>query len=307
MFDYNEQQVFGEEPQSESEKADPHAKKDAAASSASESCGSGQSGSFDSCPCGGEYENENEYGYAGAESSAHSSNLDFPQSSTPYTETVFSEHEHGGFAPIASDINAPQREALWKSLVASQQPDAASAPMHDVHEMASSKAMQWTLVDLSSGSCDKPGCDPASCDSEDCDSTDAYNRSEYEAPEYASSGYTASLAFHDEPSPAPTAFVPTAEEVPQTAAKSKKMTAAAAKAPKAAKAKKAKTTKAGGKKAAAKKPAAKKTVKKAGAKKATAKKATAKKATTTRAKKGAKTSLPLNPSGDPNFPRVQAA
>jgi hypothetical protein len=300
MFDYNEQQVSGDEPKADKAESKPE---QPGAKDQSSSCGSGRSLSWESCSCGGS-EEEFMDEFTG-ESSTTSADFGYSRPSEPaQSEIVFAEQTGvaGSSAPVAADINAAQRGELWESLVQSQRPQGGASRLPEV---AARNAMQWTLVDLTASACDKPGCNPETCDAEDCGTTDAYDRSEYEQPpEYASSGYVPALAFNtDEPAAAPLAYIPTTPEAPKAgAAKGKK--AASAKAPKAATAKKAKATKAGGKKAAAKKPAAKKTVKKAGAKK------TAKKATTTRAKKSAaaKTSLPLTPpSSDPHFPRVQAA
>jgi len=299
MFDYNEQQESGSEPKSDNTEAKGQ---QPAANDESSSCGTGRSLSWERCSC------ESEEEFTG-ESCPTSSSTDFGYSrptEPAYTETVFAEQTGvaGSGAPVAANINANERGDLWESLVRSQRPQSGDGSLR-LPEVVARNPMQWTLVDLTSSACDKPGCNPETCDAEDCGTTDAYDRSEYEQLEYASSSsYVPALAFNaEELAAAPIAYIPTPEAPKAEAGKTKKT--AAAKAPKAAKAKKAaKATKAGGKKAAAKKPAAKKTVKKAGAKK------TAKKATTTRAKKatGAKTSLPLTPpSSDTHFPRVQAA
>ena len=294
MIDFNEQQVSGDDYNSDSKPEDKAKKTPASdASSNASSCGSGPSESWDSCGCGHAPsktldDSSAEYGY---------SRVSDPSDS----ETVFA---HDPTPEPASSLTPPEREALWQSLVASQRPAPGSPALPEV---VARNPMQWTLVDLTSSGCDKPGCDPETCDAEDCDTTDAYDRPELELPEYAGSGRSAAVtvgaeenepvfAFRDEPSPAPTAFVPAAAAAPKAEVKSTKA-AAAKRAKKPAATKKA--TKATAKKGA------KKTTAKKGAKKTVAKKG-AKKATTTKAKKAAgKTSLPL--PVDPNFPRVQAA
>ena len=302
MYDFNEQQVSGDEPKS----TDKAEKKPLSSSSADEStsCGGAPDDSWDSCGCG--------HGHGHSMTGSDSSSLDstefgFSRESQPAeSETVFARHPD--FQP-ASNIDAPQRDELWQALVASQRPAASSPAMTEV---VARNPMQWTLVDLTSSACDKPGCDPESCDSEDCDTTDAYDRSEYEMPEYAGSGRGPAVtfaaeesepafAFREEPAPAPAAFVPAAAKVEaaKVEAKSKKAAEAKKAAKKPAAAKKAT-------KVTAKKAAKKTTVKKAAAKKTVAKKG-AKKTPATKAKKAAaaKTSLPL--PTNPNFPRVQAA
>ena len=296
MFDYKEQQVSGEDPKSDQSSAEAK----------SASCGGGEPLPWESRSCG-----------CGAPESSTSTDLGFSNGSQPtQTETVFAEQNHASSsepvtAPLAAHIDAAEKTELWEELVQSQEPSATDGA---VPVTVARNPMQWTLVDLTAGMCDKPGCDPLTCDSEDCEMEDEYDRAEYDRAGYEMPGYTPAVAvtpaasfdaedapeyaFQDSPAPAPVAFEPAPELAPRAETESAKKPAAAKKTKKAEAPKKAAAK---GKKAA-KKPAAKKTVKKAASKKATK----AKKPATRSKKGGAKTSLPL-PTSDPNFPRVQAA
>jgi hypothetical protein len=247
-------------------------------------------------------------------------------------------------APFAARANAADNRELFEDLVRSQRPETDAAgssdPVLDSRETGTSAPMQWTLVDLSSKSCDKPGCDPATCDSEDCE--DAGRTGTQEQPEYASSvgearepvtSYRFDLDREVGPAPEPMSngYEPEydiveskksqkAEQKKNAKRAGKKGASAehapvfpeqvtAAAVPTTAAGKKAAVKKPAAKKAtakkAAKKPAAKKPAKKTTAKKGASKKP-AKKPTTPRGKKAGATSHPLN-GGNPTLPSEKAA
>jgi len=222
--------------------------------------------------------------------------------------------------PFAARANAADNRELFEDLVRSQRPEtgdttgaaAADDAALDSRESGTSTPMQWTLVDLSSKSCDKPGCDPATCDSDECE--DEGRTGYQEKPEYATSvgetrepvtSYRFDLDREVGPAPEPMSnrYEPEYDIVeskksqkaelkksakrggkkpatPPTPVFPEQVTAAAPATPTTAgKGKKAagkkpaaKTAKKGAKKPAAKKPAAKKTTAKTAAKKPAAKK-----------------------------------
>jgi hypothetical protein len=250
-------------------------------------------------------------------------------------------------APTGPRPGAADNRELYEDLVRSQRPDNAEAttPAVEARETGASEPMQWTLVDLSSKSCSKPGCDPATCDSEECeDEGRTDGRTGYQdKPEYATSvgetrepvtSYRFDLDREVGPAPEPmsnkyepeydiveTKKKPAKAEPKAKAAKRggkktavtapvfpEQVTGAAPAADPTTAAKPKKAGKAAGNKTAkkaAKKPAAKKPAKKTVAKKGGKK--PAKKPTTPRGKKaGPSSAAPLTGS-DPTLPTEKAA
>ena len=225
---------------------------------------------------------------------------------------------------FAARPEAAENTALWQDLVRSQQPETTDRAQDNsrttLPETVTQPAMQWTLVDLGSASCDTPGCDPATCDSEDCQED---GRTSYkELPEYTTSGgpmLSYRFDLDGEPGAAPEPMATPEPVKSETAAPKKRgrkstKAAAAGSAVFPEQATPAADPSAKPKRGAAKKGKAtsKKTTKtaKKGAKKpAKAKKTTAKKAkkpTTPRGKKAAGATSAPTPT-DPMMPTEKAA
>src|SRR5687767_10121925 len=123
MFDYNEQQVSGDEPKSDK----------SSAGGKGASCGGGDAPlSWESRSCGCE----------GAAAPETQPELAFPGSSqTAQSETVFAEQGHGSSsAPVAAHIDAAERTELWEQLVVSQQPETSEGA---VPVTIARTPMQW--------------------------------------------------------------------------------------------------------------------------------------------------------------------
>ena len=323
MADYNEQQANGKACTTDQKKADGQS-----------------SNSFDSCGCGPVNREPRaafhpwdpdtwECETTGTSETSSSLNAEDLQTGSSALEST-SADEPTTTQPFAARVDAAENRELWQDLVQSQEPrdpsETQAEPMSSLPETAAKPAMQWTLVDLGTASCDKPGCDPAECDSEDCEDV-GQSTTYQEQPEYASRSPEPVVSYRfdldAEPGPAPepmsarnqTPAEPVmaeaaepkkrgakrgAKKAAETAVFPEQTTPAADPAkPKRAAAKK------GGKKAAAKKPAkgkkvAKKTTAKKGAKKA------AKKPTTPRGKKAANGSS-ATPMTNPMLPTEKAA